>query len=200
MISAVVGLLFSTGFAAAYFIFNSPRQRVGLKDNKIRSRIIENLNMDGYREQAAAIGWKIDRKELLIMIIAALLATAIVAALTNNPLVLISGILLGLLTPKLLIDKKRRSMRINLLTKLTDPLRLLLSRLPEQQNITRAIELTRDETVDEQIRLLLDGYLRDVALGGGVRDALLGMKNKVKLKKFDIVIENLVSTLRRIYR
>lgn len=192
MISVFVGLLFGTGFLLAHRIFNPPQKGPRPEGNSIKKMMINSLNLAKYENQAEAIGWKIRRKELCIIIALAVTSAVAVAVLTNNPFVFIAGIITGSLAPKMVIEKKRQCMRINLLTKLTDPLRMLLSRLPEQQNITRVVEMTRDETADGQIRCLLDGYLREVALGGSVRDALLGMKNKVKLRKFDIVAENLV--------
>lgn len=84
--------------------------------------------------------------------------------------------------------------RLNLISKLTDPLRMLVSRIPDQKNITKAIENTRDEIAEPSIAEVFNEYLRDAAIGGSVVDALQNMKNKIKLRKFHIFIDTLVQT------
>lgn len=84
--------------------------------------------------------------------------------------------------------------RANMIMKLTDPLRMLISRLPEQKNITKAMEAARDEVSEPLIRQLFTEYLRDVTIGGSVNEALQNMKGKVKLRKFHIFIDTLIQS------
>ena len=191
MLPILNGILFAVGFLIACLIFDPPRVGGIHKGNKIQRSIFALSNLDKIQGQAEAVGWKISKREAGIMVGAGLALVVVLTILTNNPLILLTGIIVSSVIPKFIIEKKRRSMRINLMTKLTDPLRMLLSRLPDQQNLTRAIEATRDETTDEQIRAIFDGYLNEVALGGGVLDALDNLKRRVRLRKFDSVVETL---------
>lgn len=192
MISLIVAFLFSGMFLAAWLIFNPPQKKDKASGSVVRNKILNSLNINKYQAQAEKIGWKISKKEIALIIGFAFLLVACLSAITKNPLVLIAGVIIGFMAPKMAIEQKRRSLRINLLSKLPDPLRLLLSRLPDQQNITRAIETTRDEINDPQLKKIFDRYLSEVNLGASVRDALISMKYAVNLKKFDIVVENLI--------
>lgn len=93
--------------------------------------------------------------------------------------------------PKFLLQKKLYYKRLNLLFRLTDPLRMLLSRLPDQQNVTKAMEMVRDEITEMSVRKLFDEYIYDIAIGSSVKDSLYNLKRKVGLRKFDIFIDNL---------
>lgn len=190
MIPAITGLLFGAGFLFTIFIFRQPVK--SNKKKKISFNIINSLQLGKYQEEARKIGWEVKKKDLLIIIFISITVTMLLSLVTSNPFILIAGLLTGVYLPKFIIDKKRRTNRQALINALTDPLRMLLSRIPDQQNITRAIEVTRDEVVDENIKQLFTNYLSDVAIGGSVRDALLGMKRKVSLRKFDVFIEHLI--------
>jgi len=172
-------------------LFASPRERRG-------RRFLGNLPQKGvtslarYEREAAAAGWQVNSRELAGLVLLAVAAAAFAAALTHNPLIFAAGFVLSFYLPRSLIEKKRRSSRLHLVSALAGSFRLLLSRLPEQQNITRALEKTRDEIHDESIRTLFDGYLQDLALCGSVRESLLKMKEKVNVKKCDLFFESLI--------
>lgn len=191
MIPIVTGILFGLGFIFAFFLFSEGELLTSSK-NKIRFDLIQTLNLDNYQDEAEAAGWQVSKKELLIFVCMAIMITLLVSMLTNNPLVLIVGLIAGIYFPNFIINKKRKAKKMALISKLTDPLRMLLSRIPDQQNITRAIEVIKDETADENIKQLFINYLSEVAIGGSVRDALLGMKQGVRLRKFDVFIEYLL--------
>lgn len=191
MISIVNALLFGAGFLLACALFQNPQSRRLWHLQKVGMAPLETLHLEKYRDEAAKIGWKVSPKDVLLIISAAIASALLLALLTSNPFILIAGIFTGFYLPKFLLEKKRRSGKMLLLSKLTDPLRMLLSRLPDTPNITRAIEATRDETGDDRIRELFTDYIADIKSGAGVRDALLNMKNKVGLKKFDIFTDHL---------
>ena len=52
--------------------------------------------------------------------------------------------------------------------------------------------MTRDEIVDQEIKHIFDAFLRDVALGGSVREALINLKGRVNYRKFDLYVEHLL--------
>ncbi|MDX9871864.1 MAG: hypothetical protein RBT41_05560 [Clostridia bacterium] len=192
MISLVNALLFGAGFLFAYLLFRNPDGRSLHRQKKVSFAPLDTLQLERYPDEAAKIGWKVSKKDVLAIISIAIAATLLLALLTSNPFILLAGMAASFYLPKFLIEQKRRSGKMALLSKLTDPLRMLLSRLPEQPNITRAIEATRDETADERIRTLFTDYIADTKSGTGVRDALLNMKNKVGLKKFDVFVDHLI--------
>lgn len=193
MIPILTGLLFGLWFLFVNWIYAPFANRITLPSRKrVKVDLFVRLNLDNYQAQAEAIGWQVTRRELIFIFLFTLFTATTLAIMIRNPLVVVVGVVTGVYFPKFLIEKKRLNNRINLLNKLTDPMRMLLSRLPDQQNITKAMEQTRDEVVDERVRDLLDGYLKDVAIGGSVHEALLNMKRKVSLRKYDILVEYLV--------
>lgn len=191
MLSILIALAFSLWFLFACSLLNSPRES-GRKKRKIGAQILSGMKLEQYRHEAESIGWKISTEELAIIVISAMVLVMLTSIITSNPFVLLAGLVIGLYLPRFLIEKKRRSIRLNMISRLTDPMRMLLSRIPVQQNVTKAIEYTRGETSDESIRALFNGYLQDVTIGGSVKDALLNMKKRVRLRKFDIFVENLI--------
>jgi len=193
MLPLVTGLLFSLWFLFAYRLLASPAAKVVVPGRKLKGiDFLARLPLDSYQAQAEAIGWRIARKELVFLIVFTFLLAVALAILVHNPLVVVVGVIAGFYGPKFLIEKKRHNDRIYLLSRLTDPMRMLVSRLPDLQNITKAMEQTRDEIGDERVRELFDGYLKDVAIGGSVHEALLNLKRKIKLRKYDIFVEYLI--------
>lgn len=190
--SIIVGLLFALGFLLLFWAFAPWRSERIRGRGKLKVDLFSRLNLEKYQRQAEAVGWHLSGKELLALVLITLLIGLILAILMRNPLVVVVGGAAGLQLPRLLIEKKRLSNRIDLLAKLIDPLRMILSRLPEQQNITKVIEQTKADILDKRVRDLFEGYMKDVAIGGSVHDALMIMKRKVALRKFDVVVEYLV--------
>lgn len=193
MLSFLIALAFSLWFLFACSLFNRNGESGEHKTKgRIKSQILKSMKLEDYRHEAESIGWKINTGELAIIVIVAMFLVLLISIITSNPFVLLAGFTVGFYLPKFLIEKKRRSIRLNMICRLTDPMRMLLSRIPVQQNVTKAIEYTRDETPDETIKSLFDAYLQDVSIGGSVRDALLNMKRRVRLRKFDVFVENLI--------
>ncbi len=144
------------------------------------------------QQQAKGVGWKVTTEECLLLLTLNLFLTLMAAVITHNAFILLGGFLIGFYLPRFLIERQRQKLRYHLISKLVDPLRLLLSRLPEQENITRAMEMTRDEIADLEIREIFNSFLRDITLGSSVRDALLNLKTQVNFRKFDLYVEHLL--------
>lgn len=193
MLPVLSGALFALWFLFVYLLFTSPSKKQALfRKSKIKIKLPESMNLDRYQDEANSIGWKVSKQEFLVILSISGLITLAISLAVKNPFILAAGLSIGFYLPRFLLEKKRHSLRLSLISKLTDPLRMLISRIPDQQNVTRAIEVTRDEIGEEIIRGLFDGYLQDVGLGCSVRDALINMKRKVNLRKFDAFIDNLI--------
>ncbi len=188
----LTGMLCACWFLLVYLLFSLPRKRKMPTKLRLQRFFYETMQVENFQNEAKAIGWKITKREFLLLIILNVFLTLAVAVVTHNLFILITGFVVGVYLPSFLIEKKRQSLRFNLISKLVDPLRLLLSRLSEQQNITRAVEMTRDEIVDKEIKEIFNGFLRDVAIGGSVRDALFNLKKRVNFRKFDLYVEHLL--------
>lgn len=130
--------------------------------------------------------------EFLTLFLCSAVLSAMAAYLTKNVFVLIIGLVIGFYVPGFYLEKKRRAKRTVLLSKITEALRLFLSHLSDQNNITRTMEKTRNESIDLTIKVLLNSYISDVAVGASIQDALNNMRKKVNLKKFDMFIDNLI--------
>ena len=191
MIPLFSAVLFGGWFLMTVFLFNTLHQK---RDNRrlIRIQLSDIVDLQRYETEASIAGWIVTGKEFAVIVWLAVAVCAIAALLTKNLFILIAGFVASVYLPSFLIEKKRQSNRMQLVGKLTDPFRILLSRIPDQQNITRALEKTRDEVNDETIRRLLDGYFQDMAISGSVRDALMNMKKKINIKKCDLFFENLI--------
>lgn len=192
IISFIVALLFALFFLLLVWAFAPKSWQQARASKRLKVDLFVRLHLEKYQRQAEAIGWHLSRKELLVLVLITLLVGLLLAILMRNPLVVVVGVAAGLQLPKLLIEKKRQINRINLLSKLIDPLRMIMSRLPDQQNITKVIEQTVKDITERRVNDLFEGYLKDVAIGGSVQDALLIMKRKVSLRKFDVVVEYLI--------
>ena len=110
------------------------------------------------QQQAKGVGWKVTTEECLLLLTLNLFLTLMAAVITHNAFILLGGFLIGFYLPRFLIERQRQKLRYHLISKLVDPLRLLLSRLPEQENITRAMEMTRDEIADLEIREIFNSF------------------------------------------
>jgi len=191
MLPFLSGALFAGLFLFAWFLFNPPYQK---QDNKrlIIMQLSGIVDLRRYENEATIAGWNVTGKEIAVIVLLAAGVCAITALLAENVFILIAGLVMAAYLPPFLIEKKRQSNRLHMVSKLTDPFRILLSRIPDQQNITRALEKTRDEVTDERIRRLFDGYFQDMAISGSVRDALLHMKKNINIKKCDLFFTNLI--------
>lgn len=192
MLPVLSGLLFALWFLFVYLLFAKEKGSGFWQRSKMKIKFPQSFNLEGYQEEANSIGWKVSQQELMVILIVVGAITLAASVIINNPFIIVAGLFIGFYLPRFLLKKKRHSLRLSLISKLTDPLRMLISRIPDQQNVTRAIEVTRNETGEEAIRKLFDGYLQDVGLGCSVRDALINMGRKVNLRKFDTFIDNLI--------
>lgn len=153
------------------------------------------FNLFSNQDSLIRSSYRFNIKNRLPLITSASWVSAIlISIMTENIFLLAAGLAAGAYLPGFFIEKKRRGQRIRIITKLVSPLRLLISRLPDQNNITKAIELTRNEIIDDEIRNIFSNYLKDVNICGNVHDALLNMKDSVSLSKFDVFIEYLLQT------
>lgn len=189
MIPVITGFLFGSGFVFCYFIYSIDSFKT--RKNGTNNFLTQALQLYNYQAEEKRIGIRVN-KEFVLCFCISIVVTLFISFLTKNPLILAVGIITGIYFPNFIIKKNRQTKKMVLINKLTDPLRMLLSRIPDQQNITRAMEVIKDETKDENIRQLFREYLSEVAIGGSVRDALISMKRNVKLKKFDVFVEYLI--------
>lgn len=174
MVPIISGILFCGWVGLVYLLFRSGR---------------------GGRRQIGHMGlphWKIARKEFIMFCFITAICTLGLSLTLENPLLPGAGFITGIFLPPYLLARKRYQNRLHMLTNLTDPLHLLVSRLPDQQNLTKTIEITRDEVSDPNIHRLLDGYVKDVGICGSTQEALYSLGKEVGWRKFDIFLENLV--------
>lgn len=191
IIPLITALLFSIWFLILVFVVIKPFEHTP-KKNKKEFNIIKYLELEKIEEEAQSAGWNISKKEFLMLVSFAVILGSLLAVLTKNPLILIAGLVTGYYLPRFMLEKYKRGQKEVLLKALPDPLRMMVSRLPDFGNITKAIEVTQRENAEPIINELFDNYIKDIAVGANVIDALNNMKRQVNLKNFDSFIENLI--------
>ena len=187
----ISALLVSLWFLVLVFFLIKP---FSLNPKKIKKKfdLIEYLGLEKIEEEAKNAGWNISKREFLLLISFSVALGSLLALVTKNPLIFIAGIVAGYYLPRFLLEKYKRGQKEMVLKALPDPLRMMVSRLPDFGNITKAIEVTQRENIEPVISELFDNFIKDIAVGANVTDALNDMKKKVKLKNFDSFVENLI--------
>ncbi len=176
----------------AFFVFRS-KPSVSKKKRVIRIDVGKYLKLDDIQREAQRAGWNITKKEFLLIMLFAMGIGIILAVIFKNPLLMIVGFITGFSLPGFLLEKYKKHKRMSLFREIPDPLRLMVSRLPDSENITKAIETTRNELQEGTImREIFSQYIQDVAIyGANISLALENMKRRVNIKKFDNFVENL---------
>jgi hypothetical protein len=112
--------------------------------------------------------------------------------MTSNWLLFIAAwFAIGLL-PSCLIKAKYQRQRLVMAEALVDCLRQLIANLPDQGSLMKAIEITIQGRIDDNIRLMLQEIIEEVRLGSSVEAALNQWRCQVKLRKFDSVADTLL--------
>jgi len=128
----------------------------------------------------------------IILNAAGLLGTIFLALILKNMAILFFAVPVTIYWTKIFLKEKKQAARFTEIQKLNDAFRSVISRIPDQQNITKAIEIVRNENKEDIVGSIFTEYLSECAIGGSVKAALVNMKTKIGLKKFDIFIEYLI--------
>ncbi|MDR0468441.1 MAG: hypothetical protein LBH09_00525 [Peptococcaceae bacterium] len=144
------------------------------------------------RSQADQAGVDWGSKETKAIWIASLAVAAALYFLTGNMMLFGVGWMLMLVLPRLIIHHRKHRRRLDTLAALTDCLRQLLARLPDQGSLSRALEVV----IESDSRGTATGMLRQVLeamrLGSTVREAVGLWQSEIGMKKFDHVAETLI--------
>ncbi|MCL1804624.1 MAG: hypothetical protein FWG28_01255 [Clostridiales bacterium] len=144
------------------------------------------------RRQAEQAGVSWDGKETRAIWIISLSAACGLYFLTGNLLLFGAGWLLMLVLPRVLIYDRKHRRRLETLTALTDCLRQLLARLPDQGSLARAMEMVVESDGGGENTRMLRQVLETLRLGSNVRDAIGLWQGMVRMSKFDHVAETLI--------
>jgi Flp pilus assembly protein TadB len=139
---------------------------------------------------AAGVSWG-SKETKMIWLFSLSVACGLYLA-TGNLLLFGAGWLLILILPSLIINNRKRRQRLETLIVLTDCLRQLLARLPDQGSLSRAIEMVIDSDGRGERSEILRQVLEELRLGSSVRDAIVLWQEQIRLKKFDHVAETLI--------
>jgi len=94
--------------------------------------------------------------------------------------------------PRLIIQNRKQRRRLEMLAALTDCLRQLLARLPDQGSLVRAMEMVVESDSRGNNTKILGQVLEELRLGSTVKDAIGLWQGMVGLKKFDHAAETLI--------
>ncbi len=179
-----------TGWLTLSFLLlftGNPKDRGRRKEESYWSREEKRLHSQA---DAAGVSWG-GRETKTVWILSLSVACGLYF-ITGNLLLFGVGWLLMLILPSLIINSRKRRQRLETLMALTDSLRQLLARLPDQGSLSRAIEMVIASDGRGERAKILGQVLEELRLGSSVRDAVALWKNTIKLKKFDHVAETLI--------
>ncbi|MEL7622042.1 MAG: type II secretion system F family protein [Clostridiales bacterium] len=157
------------------------------KEGSYWAREEKRLHSQAY---AAGVSW--GGRETKMVWLFSLSVACSLYLITGNLLLFGLGWLLTLILPTLIINNRKRRQRLETLMALTDSLRQLLARLPDQGSLSRAIEMVIESDGRGQRTKILRQVLEELRLGSSVREAVVLWQNSIKLKKFDHVAETLI--------
>ena len=166
----------------------------------VRGKVKETKDHESYwekearriRSQADQAGVSWGSRETVVIWIVSLSTAGILYFYTGNLLLFGVGWLLLLFLPRLVIQNRKYRRRLETLTVLTDSLRQLLARLPDQGSLARALEMVIESDSRGSGAGALRNVLEEIRLGGNVKDAVRLWQKMVGLKKFDHVAETLI--------
>ena len=147
---------------------------------------------DRIRRQAEQAGVSWGSSETLAIWVISLSAAGFLYFFTGNLILVSVGWLLLLFLPRLVIQSRKHRQRLETLTALTDSLRQLAARLPDQGSLARAIEMVVENENGRDNTSVLRVVLDEIQLGGNVKDAIQLWQNMVGLSKFDHVADTLI--------
>lgn len=179
-----------TGWLTLSFLLlitGNQKERGRKKEESYWSREEKRLHSQAY---AAGVNW--GGRETKMVWLFSLSAACSLYLITGNLLLFGLGWLLTLILPTLIINNRRRRQRLETLMVLTDSLRQLLARLPDQGSLSRAIEMVIESDGRGERTKILRQVLEELRLGSSVREAVVLWQNSIKLKKFDHVAETLI--------
>ena len=158
------------------------KEKGGYWDNEER-KISRHANQAG-------VTW--GSKETKMIWLISISAAGGLYVLTGNLMLIAIAWPLMLVLPRLLIHSRKHRRRLETLTILTDCLRQLLARLPDQGSLIRAMEMVAENDSRGENAVMLAPVLEELRLGSNVRDAIGFWQGIVGLKKFDHVAETLI--------
>ena len=144
------------------------------------------------RNQAGKAGVDWGSRETKAIWIISLSASAVLYFLTGNILLFGVGWMLLLVLPRLIIHHRKHRRRLETLTVLTDCLRQLLARLPDQGSLSRALEVVIESDGRGAVAGMLRQVLEAMRLGSTVREAVGLWQGMIGMRKFDHVAETLI--------
>ena len=144
------------------------------------------------RRQAEQAGVSWGGRETKTIWIVSLSAACGLYIITGNLMLFGAGWLLTLVLPRVLIYDRKHRQRLETLTALTDCLRQLLARLPDQGSLSRAMEMVAESDGRGANTRILRQVLESLRLGSNVRDAIGLWQSMVGMKKFDHVAETII--------
>lgn len=144
------------------------------------------------RKQAEQAGVAWGGKETKAIWIVSLTSACGLYFLTGNLMLFGAGWLVMLALPRIIIYDRKNRRRLETLMVLTDSLRQLLARLPDQGSLSRAMEMVVESDGRGVNTFILRQVLESLRLGSNVADAVGLWQSMVGIKKFDHVAETLI--------
>ena len=186
LISFLAATALTLWTAGAFTLLRTERRTERKNDNYWR-RQDQRL-----RERAAGYGVAWSSRETLTVWLGSLTVAFGLYRLTGNLLLFAAGWLLGVFLPSLLLKRRGERKRLEDLEDLTDCLRQLVARLPDQASFTRALEVQIAAQPGQRLTPVLIQVLEELRLGSGMTEAMELWRRRMRLKKFDNVVKTIL--------
>ena len=195
MISLEVAALVCLWYALAFMLLLDKKQGEKAKAKTGRESYWHRQDRQ-LKAQAAGCGVTWSSRETLSVWGWSLACAAILYRLTGNLLLLTTGWFSSVFLPSLLIQRRHSRKRLQDLAALTDCLRQLVSRLPDQGSFVRALEVQIALQPLQPMTPVLRHVLEELRLGSGLEEALALWQQRVRLRKFDNVAQTMLQAQR----
>ncbi|OAB30517.1 type II secretion system F family protein [Paenibacillus macquariensis] len=149
------------------------------------------LGYQKIHKDAADAGVQLNKKEFILITLGSIAIGIIITIVLKNYFFLAVGMTLSYMLPRYFVSKLKRNRRQKILFELPGNLKLLTSKLIDFPSVQSALEQSVNDMHGET-KTFFEEMLADLKTGFSVESALIEMKRKTCIKRFDDFAEKLL--------
>ncbi|RUT38683.1 hypothetical protein EJP82_26795 [Paenibacillus anaericanus] len=175
-------------WAVALFIV-VPKSKVSIFKQQA-GRVNGIPGVHNLQSEANYDGVNLNKREYLIISLGSILVGVLIAYALHNYLFLAVSMTLSYMLPRYVVSKLKRNHRQKILFELPDNLKVFSSKLNDFPSVQTALEQSVPDMHGETQKYFQE-MLDDLKTGFSVESALIEIKKKIKIKRFDDFAEKL---------